>query len=486
MRPAFLMSVAVTAGCMTVGCVGERESEPQPGPTPTTPIVNLALYINEDPEQGRHILGELPDKRAGALGHYRVKSTSLDGFDVSVLPAGPAGVNGSNLTATDGTVTFSHDDEDFMWMTFEGIPGGRLQIVGVQPAPAGSVRPSTRYFLQYSSDNGLTWSPYCTNGGGAVALQGGYDLDRIHTHSTQTITFSCEDGVATKCDGWGYVAGNAGPASIEWKHHQACTGMANASYCGNGMPFTREKTPIRIRDFRSGYANDLPTDLGHPAEPPGDPDTFYVEAGWDEFGLPVCLSKIRWAGLPPNPCPGVLPDPRFVYSTEAFFCDDLPATELWKKGAVLVNGSKMMDAPLQHWRNPKTGDDVSTIRGFFINRDGKVGADSDSTFPFTDYTVYLGTDGMLLRNLPGTLDETTQMYPLYMQTVGDDRFVSDTVPPVDPDLAFEGYSFQSATTVPTLTPLNLCTGSGGDRNTTVGSVTACSSVTDLMYALPAP
>ena len=478
------MSIAVAAGCVTAGCVGEPEPAPEDEPAFVDPAPYVGPASPEDPEQGRFIIGSVADGFASATRHYRVRATATNGFVVSVLPAGVGGVDGSNLTATSGPVTFSHDDPDFMWMTFDGVTSGQLQIVGLSPPPPESVSPSTRYILKYNSGNG-DWVDYCAGGGGAIALQGEYDLRRAH-HRTTAITFSCEDGVAAKCDGWGYVAGNAGPTSIEWRHHQACTGMANAAYCGDGTPFTRELTPIRIRDFRTSYANGLPTDLGHPLAPPGDPDTFYVEAGWDQNGWPVCLSKIRWAGLPPNPCPSVLPDPRFTNHPEVFFCDDFPATELWKKGAVLVNGSKMMDAPLQHWRNPSTGDDVSTIRGFYIDRDGISGADADSTFPFTDYTVYLGNDGMLLRNLPGTL-VTAQMYPLYMQTLGDDRFLSGTVPPAaDLKATFEGYSFLSPTTIKNLLPLSLCTPSGGDRNTTVGPAIGCTTVVDLKYAMRAP
>jgi len=478
MKNRLLMSFVVVAGC-----VGGPELEEGVHVSP----------IGGDPEQGRHILGSLADRHADAYRHFRVRGTAIkgaDNYDVSLLPAGPGGVDGSNLTATNTTAatpeTFSRDDARFEGMVFDGVTGGHLRIVDVTAAPADSVAPSARYFLEYSDDNS-TWVPYCAGGGGAVALQGEYDLSRIH-HRTGSITFACDgEGVAAKCDTWGYVAGNVGPTSIDWKHHQACTGMANAAYCGNGIPFTRELTPIRIRDFRPDYANPAPDDLGHPVQMPGDPDTFYVEAGWNELGRPVCLAKIRWVGLPPNPCPGVLPDPRFDRSAEAFFCDDLPAIQLWQKGAVLVNGSKMMDAPLQHWRNPSTGDDVATIRGFYIDRDGAPGPDRESTLPFTDYSVYLGNDGMLLRNLPGTIDPA-MMVPLYMQAVGNDRYISAKVPPVAAQPAtFEGYSFSSATMAKSLTPLYLCTPSTGvDLNTTVGPVVGCSSVTSLRYAMPAP
>jgi hypothetical protein len=486
MNQAFLMSIVVTAGC-----VGEPAPEPagvDPRPILAPGVPGPGDPLDEDPEQGRHLLGEFADRQlAGSTRHYRVRATATNGFDVSVLPAGPGGVNGSNLTATDGTVTFSHADPRFEQMTFLDFSGGELRITGVSGAPADSVVPSTRYTLEYNPGNGI-WVPYCKDGGGAIALQGEYDLQRTHILKSSTLTFSCEDGGATKCDKWGYVAGTAGPTSSDWKHNQACLGMTSALYCGDGQSFTREKTPIRIRDFRPGYGNPPPADLPHPDPMPGDPDTFYVEAGWDERGRPVCLSKLRWRGLPPDPCPGVLPDPRMPHTPEAFFCDDLPATDLWKEGAVLVNGSPMMDAPLQHWRNLSTGDDVMTIRGFYLDRDGTPGPDSDTTYPFDGYTEYIGTDGMVLRNLPGTLDET-MMLPLYMQTSGDDRFLSATKPPAaEAAASFEGYAFlgSTSTVVKGLTALKLCTPPNGDLVTTIGPTAACTSVTSLEYALRAP
>lgn len=476
-------------GCvLMVGCVGGPAIEVLDDPAPAGPEPDV-VYLAGENEQGRFLLGELADRLApGQPRFYRVRATATNGFTASVLPAGVGGVNGSNLTATNGTDTFSYADARFVGMTFPDFAGGQLRIAAVSGPAADSVAPSTLYTLEYNSGNG-TWVPYCKGGGGAIVLQGEYDLQRTHLASSGRLTFACSgEGVGAKCDGWGYVAGNAGPASSDWKHHQACTGMASALYCGDGRSFTREKTPIVIRDFRPDYVNLPPTDLPHPDPMPGDPDTYYVEAGWDERGRPVCLSKIRWSSLPPDPCPGVLPDPRLPHTPEAFFCDEYPAIELRLKGALLVNGSKMMDAPLQRWRNKSTLDVVTTIRGFYLDRDGTPGPDSDTTFPFPGYEEYLGTDGMILRNLPGTLDET-MMLPLYTQTVGNDRFPSATRPPAAEEAKrFEGYAFlgSASAVVKGLTPLKLCTLPSGDRLTTIGSTAGCTSVTSLEYALPAP
>jgi hypothetical protein len=268
--------------------------------------------------------------------------------------------------------------------------------------------------------------------------------------------------------------------------------MANADYCRSGTPYTREQTPILIRDYSPYYPGPYPSDLGHPSPFPGDPDTFYFEAGWRPGDLgPVCLSKIRWASLPPDPCPTVLLDPRYSDDKRAKFCDDMTIADIQSLGALLVNGSKMMDAPLHRWRNPKTGDEVSTIRGFFVDTNGDGRADfPGSTAPFTDYTVHVQAEGMLLRNLPGTLDPS-KMYPLYMQNLGGgDRYLSEvglgrTTPP------FEGYSFLNPTT--TLSngatinaqAFSLCERSG-DYDTEYAALDGCAFVKSLHYALPAP
>lgn len=112
------------------------------------------------------------------------------------------------------------------------------------------------------------------------------------------------------------------------------------------------------------------------------------------------------------------------------------------------------------------------------------------------YTRYVGLDGMLLRNLPGSLSDD-QMLPLFRQgTTGSDRYVTD-VPGLDRnDPSFEGYAFADQVTitsegfpVPDLAQYHECTWNANDhdnRRDGTGASANCANVKSLGFALPAP
>lgn len=490
MRHTLLLILVAVAGCVASDL---DAADPGAAGDPAT-STTIQLLAGES-EQGRHILGSFADTLLAGGIHFRVSATSTSpaGFTLSVNPAGVGGANGTHLIADDGAwppIDHVGADPWFVGMILSG-PGGQLRVrsVATITATLGPAVQSTVYFLDHRAVSpGVLgpWVDYCPDGSGAIPLAGYYDSRRIHQPGPW-ISFACADAVPQKCNGWGYPAGPGGPGDVAWDHHQACTAMANADYCRSGTPYTREKTPILIRDYSPAYAMPLPNDVGHPSPFPGDPDTYYFEAGWRPGDLaPVCLSKIRWASLPPDPCPAVLADPRTSQGDNAKFCDDMTIDEIHSRGALIVNGSKMMDAPLGRWRNPATGDIVQTIRGFYVDRDGTPGPDPASTIPFPGYTDYLGADSMILRNLPGTLTPA-DMYKLYMQEspTTHDRVVAHD-PVVDHVVGdFEGYAFKDPLTVSGLTPLRLCA-KGTDFRATIGTPTGCTFVTGLKYALPPP
>jgi hypothetical protein len=200
---------------------------------------------------------------------------------------------------------------------------------------------------------------------------------------------------------------------------------------------------------------------------------------------------LRWVSLPPNPCPGQLPDPRFDPDPEVKFCEEMTYADLQAEGALIINGSMVMDAPLHRWKNLATNDVVTTMRGFYSGLPG------ESIEPFVGYDEYLGADGMIMRNLTGTLDAKTDMIELYLQHEKNtgDLTVSDGVAlpahTFTPNAAsgvrsadFEGYAFKDPKRIGNLTTLRVCP-VGTDYNTTIGS--GCtSSLAQPMYALPAP
>jgi hypothetical protein len=71
--------------------------------------------------------------------------------------------------------------------------------------------------------------------------------------------------------------------------------------------------------------------------------------------------------------------------------------------ALLANASKTQDMYMHRWRNPTTKDVVATVRGF----------PGTGPVPFAGYTEYLDSDGILLRNLPGSIDPKTDVIEVF-------------------------------------------------------------------------
>jgi hypothetical protein len=452
--------------------------------------------------QGIHILGSAPDLLFDGARHFRVQplanafiGSKYFGARASVSPAG----QGANLIVSSNSGVHRGTDTWLEGMILNGVGGGQIRI---EPGSV-SEGPSTRYRLSYRPSVNDAWVDYCGAPSAptdpplqAVPLRGWYDGARTH-HDDDTVTFACDNGVAKKCDMWGYHAGTAGPGDHDWDRHQACTRMANADACGNGDAKTREETPILIRDYdgtpnaRPGAAPALIT----PVPLPGDPDTDYFEAGWAPRGA-VCLAKRRWIALPPDPCPpGGLDDPRTErgHAAHAAYCDDMTLADIGRAGALLANGSKMMDAPLHIWGSSASGDVLVSMHGYFAAAPGAL-PPFEQVAPFADYTTHLGVDSMLLRNLPGSLDAATDMVELHLwqrpMGTGFDRVVGLALVPPAPgfvDAGFEAYSFQRAdqfSATRLLPELKLCRNASGFTST-IGTCTG-TKVASLGYALPPP
>lgn len=105
------------------------------------------------------------------------------------------------------------------------------------------------------------WLNLCTDAKGspvaAVSIENYWNMKTgARIDAPGTITFACVNGAIGKCVRWGYrpwAMGKtcSGPActSISLKeHHQACTRMVRADYCGKGQPHTVDGTVIDVFD----------------------------------------------------------------------------------------------------------------------------------------------------------------------------------------------------------------------------------------------
>jgi len=135
----------------------------------------------------------------------------------------------------------------------------RIDNVYKDPAnPTGDV-----YFHQFSvlDPNTSTWSSLCRDHAGqptaAVVLANAWNMTTgARIDSADAVTIACRGGALAKCVEWGYrpwatatsCAGGSCTQVALKDHHQACTRMARADYCGTGKSHTFEGTPIDIFD----------------------------------------------------------------------------------------------------------------------------------------------------------------------------------------------------------------------------------------------
>ena len=139
------------------------------------------------------------------------------------------------------------------------------------------------YDLEIREGGKGKWKPLCVDEQGqateAVLLTDIWDPetgDRVSPRPTDAVTFACVDAALGKCVLWGYrpwAKVNGEPLA---DYHQACTRLARADYCGNGVSYTVTGTPIHVLD-----------ELG--IEVKGLDISYAVEAEWGPDGA-ICLN----------------------------------------------------------------------------------------------------------------------------------------------------------------------------------------------------
>jgi ADYC domain len=144
------------------------------------------------------------------------------------------------------------------------------------------------YTLEENVNNTGTWQPACAVDSdgrrAAIPLADTWDERGNRNASAPLFTLGCTTGAIAKCYRWGYrpwVSGYGNLTTMHW----ACTRVARADYCGDGVSHTLSGTLINVWD-----------NLGAPGpiQAKGSTPTGMVfEAAWGEAGA-LCLSQSRW------------------------------------------------------------------------------------------------------------------------------------------------------------------------------------------------
>jgi hypothetical protein len=224
-------------------------------------------------------------------------------------------LNGVNLQGTElrGTIDGAPVGmEALVGATLEALTadGGTitLRITAVERDPADPE-------LVYASLATADGENICGPQGRGLFVGGVWDDSGARRESADLITYSCTHGVIAKCVAWGYKPWRVGPDL-----HQACTRMARADYCGDGMSHTENGTTIDVFDGRGIQSPSTTPEQG-----------FVFEAGWGPDGA-VCVSHPRYRDVgadgrtrPPS-CWSALPR-----------CHSF--AEAHERGAVIANAS---------------------------------------------------------------------------------------------------------------------------------------------------
>lgn len=413
----------------------------------------LASEIGVDSEaihehQGTHLLGDALNGKP----ILRRTATNAAGVPFDLVSAVDA-----HLEAIRGTTTFVGGDPELIGARLRTDTGVELRVdkacphavppSGWRPGPAWtfpagcgvptgwSTRPKQwDYVITYRLSSKAPWQPLCdASYNRALPVPGVWTSTGAHLSSLEELTFSCYDGVVTKCLNWGY---DLWRSARQWDLHLACTRMASADYCANGESNTLDWTPVDVFDLEA---------------PPINPHVpgFSFEAAWHPDTGAVCIARARWQTFPVGgPCP--LPDPRADQT--ARFCEDYGGLRyLVAAGAILFNDSMLLDSGLYKWNDPIAGESFSTSRFVDDGIRGRtppgVAYDHPAVFEGTVYSptapprARFGTIPLMSYRHPGTRD--------YFTTTGS--------PPAGyVSIALEGYIFgPAAADLPaTAVPLN--------------------------------
>jgi hypothetical protein len=184
-----------------------------------------------------------------------------------------------------------------------------LRVTSVKRHPAKGHKDVLMYEVWYPTADG--WRPLCgmsDNGTPlrAIPLEGRWDLSEgtatggSWIDDPDAFTFACESQVLAKCVLGGYKPWRKALVCVKGAgcemrslagHHQACTRMLRADYCGDGRSHTVEDVLVNMYDGAGARA---------------DSESWAFEAEWDAAGA-RCVAQPRLQQTQP-PCLQALED----------------------------------------------------------------------------------------------------------------------------------------------------------------------------------
>ena len=335
-------SIVLAASLALVAC-GDRAvgSAHHPGSSSSELTVTQGQQMQGQQMQGQQMQGASLGTGPATVAEVPIAHDYSGWFVGWHWSGGPAQLTQGRLSVPDKSGRLL-SGADLIGALVPALQGGNriwTQITDVKPDPTYADGSTFLYSLDIIASDG-TRTPLCgpdLNGvSAAIPIAATFNPHGDRVESNTQFTFGCTFGVIAKCYRWGYRPWIQGAApSAEFTNlHQACTRMARADYCGNGQTWTHNGTLINLWD-RAPAPGPF-QDHGSP------PPEFIFEAGWSTKGA-VCLSKQRWATLPPEvaqSCPDRLIAPG-VATASGTVCDSEIEAGQFDSATQLFNESKV-------------------------------------------------------------------------------------------------------------------------------------------------
>ncbi|MCB9751681.1 MAG: hypothetical protein H6713_17040 [Myxococcales bacterium] len=264
---AIVSGVSLLALGLSTGCYSGPDAFTESGT-----IVERQIVLNGPENNGLIFNGFM-------FNGFQFNGFILNGFQFNGFHFNGFLINGSEMIVTvenNGEIIEASSAEllgSELLITTQKVVGGEvteveteIRIDDVYPSPKAD---DVFYHLLSAYDAELDdWVPLCSDGQGnqteAILLAGGWDNAtgaRIESDKP-TATFACRGDVLAKCVEMGYAPwreaevktgkkhGKHGKTKVVTlaDHHQACTRMLRADYCGTGEPNTVNGTLIDVAD----------------------------------------------------------------------------------------------------------------------------------------------------------------------------------------------------------------------------------------------
>jgi hypothetical protein len=222
----------------------------------------------------------------------QLQGASLNGISMQGISLQGANLNGVALNGS-----------ELIGVTPDGRPVSGTELVGATltgtlstgealPLRIDSAETLTQpnqdvwgYAVSYQTREG--WRPLCGTSGSATVLaipltgvwnyESGVVGGGAWSESSTTFTLGCRGAGLAKCVELGYKPWKTVGGALLRDHHQACTRMLRADYCGDGTGWTRDGTLINVYD-----------NLGIQSDEAG----WNIDAEWTPEGA-LCADSIR-------------------------------------------------------------------------------------------------------------------------------------------------------------------------------------------------